>query len=111
MTAVAIRTQFLGAGIRGVTYMATEFGVDPCQRKLSLRQVIVLDGLPYFVVVAVGAFDAKATSVRIIGPVTAVTILRNLVLVHATAVAAKAVQLRVATEQCETRFFLMVELC
>lgn len=91
MTADAIGTQLLGGRIRGMTDMAIQFGVYSHQRKLGLRKVIVLDGLPDFVVMAVGALGAKAPRVRIICPVAAVAVFWDFVLVHPGAVAAKAI--------------------
>ena len=111
MAAVAVCTQLLRGRIRGMTHVAIEFGVYPDQRKFCLRQVIILDGLPNLVVVAIGTLGAQASRVGIVGLVAAVAILRNLVLVDAAAVTAKAIYLRVSTEQGETAFLFMIELC
>jgi hypothetical protein len=111
MAAVAVGTELLRGRIRGMAYVAIEFGMYPHQREFCLRQVIVLDGLPNLVVVAIVTFGAKTPGVRIIGLVAAVAVLRNLVLVHATAMAAETVYFGVPTEQRKPGFLFMIELC
>lgn len=111
MTAAAIRAQLLSSRVRGVTDVAIQLGVYPLQRELGLRQMIVLDGFPHLVVVAVGALGAEASRVRVHRAVATVAVLRDLVLVHAAAVTPKAVQLRVSTEKGKTSLPFVIELC
>ena len=85
-------------------------GMSADERKFGLRQVIVLDRPPDLAVVAITALGAEALRVRVIGLVATVAVLGNFVLVHAGAMAAKAVDLGVPAEQRKTSLLLMIEL-
>ena len=76
----------------------------PMQRELGLRGVIVGHRMPVIVVVAVLALGAEARGMRIVGPMAAVAVLRNLVLVIAAAMTGEAIDLGVHAEQRRSRF-------
>src|SRR3954470_24939009 len=64
---IAVGSQFLGSCIGGMADMAPELGVNSHQRKFCLRKMVVVGGMPDFVVVAIIALGAEAPGVRIIG--------------------------------------------
>ena len=63
VAAVAIGRQLLGRRIRRMTGVAVQLGVYPHQRKSGLRQMIIGDGPPCLVVVAIPALGAEALRV------------------------------------------------
>lgn len=102
LAAMAARTvlrEFLLCDHPGMTRITIDLGVCPDQREVRLFRVIVSDGLPFLVVVAVIALFTETPGVSIIGLVAAIAVLGDLVLVVATAVASYTVNIRVHTQQ------------
>src|ERR1700736_1646801 len=79
--------------------MAVELGVRARQCELGLRGVVVGHRLPSVIVMAIVALDTKTKGMSIIRLMAAVAILGDLVLVISTAVAGKAVDIRVYAQQ------------
>ena len=110
MASPAILWQFLLRNYRGMTGITVDLGVCSDEREARLFRVIVGHRLPFLVIVAVVALLTETPGVRIIGLVAAVAVLRDLVLVIATAVAGDAVNVRVYAEQRVTGLLQVVIL-
>jgi len=110
MASSAVLGEFLLRNHRGMTRVTVDLGVRPDERKVRLFRVIVAHRLPFLVIVAVVALLAKTRGVRVIGLVATVTVLRDLFLVIATAVAGHAVDLGVNAQQGIAGFLQMVVL-
>ena len=108
MASSAVLWEFLLRNHRGMTRVAVEPGVHPDERKVRLFRVIVGHGLPFLVIVTVIALLTETPGVGVIGLVAAVAVLRDLVLVVATAVAGYAVNVRVRAEQRVTGLLQVV---
>ena len=110
MASTAVLWQCLPRNHRGMTGVAIDLGVRAEQRKVRFFRVIVGHRLPFLVVVAIIALLTESPGMRVIGLVAAVAVLRDLVLVVATAVAGYAVNVRVHTQQLVTGLFQVVKL-
>src|SRR5580704_13725706 len=83
----------------GVADVTVSLGVRAHQRELGFRCVVISHRLPSVVVMAVVALGTETQRMSVIRLVTAVAVLRNLVLVISTAMAGKAVDVRVYAQQ------------
>ena len=110
MAASAVLGELLLRNHRGMTGVTVDLGVRPDERKMCLFCVIIGQRLPLLVIVAVIALLTEPRGVRVIGLVAAVTVLRDLVLVIASAVAGDAVDVRVHSEQRVTGLLQVVIL-
>lgn len=108
MTIDALLAQFLRRSHGTVAGMAIELGVNALQGEVVARSVIQIRYAPLVIVVAIAAFRAEASGVRVVGPMAAVAILGNFVLVVAAAMAGGAIDLIVRAEQLEAGFFEVI---
>ena len=108
MTIDALLAQFLRRRHGAVAGVAVKLGVHALQGEVVARRVIQIRYAPLIIVVAIAAFRAEAGRMRVVGPMAAVAILGNLVLVIAAAMAGCAVDLVVRAQQLEAGFFEMI---
>lgn len=99
MTIHAGLAELLSGDLGGVTGIAGDFSVRPDEGKLVTAGVIVIGDLPVAVVVTVLAAGPEARRVRIVGTMTAVTVLRDLLLVVAAAMAGQTINIAVRAQQ------------
>jgi hypothetical protein len=109
MAAQAFRAQCLGGKVSGVTGMAVQMSMVTTQRKTGFGRVIVVDGLPLVVAVAVLTLFPEAGGMRVIRAMAANAGTRQLVVIATAAVTTQAVLSGMHAQQRVASLFLVVE--
>ncbi len=112
LAAVAIRAvlaQLLGRDHCGVAGVAGDPGVSPDQCKLVPARVVVVVHLPVTGVVAVLALGAEPCGMHVVSPMASRTILGNLVLVVAAAMAGQTVDVCMGAQQRKPGLLQVIE--
>src|SRR6266404_513450 len=110
VAAGAILGQLLSRGDGGVAGVTIDLGMRVHQRKLVLSGVVVVLYRPMIVAVTVAAFLTESGSMRVVGFMTAVAVLGDLILVVAAPMAGDAVDAVVHAQQFVARLLEVVVL-
>ena len=113
LTAMAPGTvlrQRLGSHDCCVTGVTVDLRVCTVQREFGLATVVVSDGMPFLIIVAIVALGAEPRGVRIVGSVATVAVLGNLILVVTATVAGQTIDVGVNAEERVAGFLEMVVL-
>lgn len=108
MAPLTVLGQLLGC-LGDVTGVAVELRVRALQRELVPRRVIVVHRVPLVVIVAVLALRTEAHGVGIVGAMTSIAILGDLILVVAASMARETVDVGMYAEQGESGFLEVIE--
>ena len=108
MASGAVFRQLAGRDVVGMASMAVDFRVCTQQREFVLRGVIVGNGTPLVIVMAVIALRTESMRVRIITSMAAVAVLGNLVLVVAAAMTGEAIKIGVRSKQRVAGFLQVI---
>ena len=106
----ALLAEFLRRYHGAVAGITIEFGMYALQLEVVSGRVIQARHVPEIIVVAIAAFSTEARRVRVVGAVTAVAILRNLVLIVTAAMTGGAIDPVVRAQQFKAGFLEVIVL-